>query len=79
MASQFLLVNKANDDSESDVLIFGIKNGTTGNVLSLDGGEIEVSVDEPGAKTQIITLENTTIDNPMIVYIETEGDDEEKS
>jgi hypothetical protein len=51
------------------VLINGEKNGYVNELLMLDEGWIEVSVDLPEAKTKEIKLKNTTRQKPMEVVI----------
>ena len=51
------------------VLINGEKNGYVNELLMLDEGWIEVSVDLPKAKIKEIELKNSTRQKPMEVLI----------
>ena len=51
------------------VLINGECNGTTGNMLKLDGGLVEISADYHLADTKVLNLKNTTYEFPMSVMI----------
>ena len=51
------------------VLINEQQNGKTGQLLKLDEGSIEVSVDHEGAETIVVDLKNTIIKKPLEVVI----------
>jgi hypothetical protein len=68
---QFLIVRLGGKSAKKKiaVLINGEKNGYVNELLMLNRGWIEVSVDLPKAKIKEIELKNTTRQKPMEVVI----------
>lgn len=71
---QFLIVHakKQGQNLNLPVLIDGTQNGYTDNLIKLDEGTIDVSVDYPKSDPVTIDLENTTVMSPIEITIELE-------
>ena len=67
---EYLVVKATKEtDDPVQVLVNGEKNGYVGEVLTLEEGFVEVSVDMEGAETKEIELVDTTPTQPMEVTI----------
>lgn len=67
---EYIIVKVAGKEKECfDVLINAEKNGMTNEILQLEEGYVEVSVDLENAEVKEIELYDTTVNNPMEVII----------
>lgn len=72
---QFLIVRakkRGSDELRSSlsVLIDGEKNGTVNELIKVDEGIYDISVNSPGAQESKVNVENTTPEKPMEVVVE---------
>ena len=61
---EYLMVKSA---EEKDVMIDGVENGRTNELIVLDSGTIELGVGE--GEPIIVDVEDTTEDSPLIVEV----------
>jgi len=72
---QFLIVRARKRGTEKlvkdlSVLIDGEENGIVENLIKLDAGTVDISVNAAGADESTVDIENTTQTRPMEVIIE---------